>query len=661
VSPDERAFDNLVSRALRRSRTLAVLDAIAWGGTGAAAYMPLGAAIGLAVAAWRLGGVVRQTIVRAIEHNSNGRNIFVTADELLRGRIRARPEIRQRVFADAAALCHRIDLSAVYPIKTVVRTLTVATVAWLLALTTGVWRSPVARVAREILPAVPVGRPASAETVHVMVTTEPPTYTGLTPKTVADPAEVAAVQGSTLTVAIESRASGRVTVDHDGAPRTLSADATGRVADRIELTRTGYYAITTDAGARRVISIVVSPDALPTVRITVPGRDLVYADANQRVSFDVRALDDFGLRSLTLQYTKVAGSGEQFDFHEGEVALSIVRPNNRDWRGTAARSLAELGLEEGGMLVYRAVAADARPGAGTGSSDSFFIEISRLGVGAGFTVPEQETRYALSQQMLVLKTARLDRGRGSIPAAEFNEAAMNLAVEQRMIRAEFVFMLGGEIEDEEVEAAQSTELQEGRLQNRGQRDLRQATVSMSQAEKLLTGGSTREALTAEREASAALQRAFARDRYILRALTGQTRLDPSRRLTGVLSQAGDWRRVRPPPIENRRAALLQDLLAGVGSLVSDSPSSRIVVLAGEALRIDPDSVTLRRIAADLQRIAESWAAARADARKRALTDVVAAVQRETTLALAAPALQAPFASSSIAGAFADAVSRGGLR
>ena len=38
---------------------------------------------------------------------------------------------------------------------------------------------------------------------------------------------------------------------------------------------------------------------------------------------------------------------------------------------------------------------------------------------------------------------------------------MNLAVEQRMIRAEFVFMLGGEINDEEVEAEQSVELQEG--------------------------------------------------------------------------------------------------------------------------------------------------------------------------------------------------------
>src|SRR5204862_7339912 len=138
-----------------------------------------------------------------------------------------------------------------------------------------------------------------------------------------------------------------------------------------------------------------------------------------------------------------------------------------------------------------------RPGdGGEASSDAFFIEISRLGVAAGdaFTLSEQETRYALSQQMLIVKTERLEQKRASTPPEEFGDASQNLAVEQRMIRSELVFMLGGEIEDEEVEAEQSTELQEGRLANRGQRDLRAATVAMSQAEKWLTAANTAEAL-----------------------------------------------------------------------------------------------------------------------------------------------------------------------
>src|SRR5439155_15752551 len=91
--------------------------------------------------------------------------------------------------------------------------------------------------------------------------------------------------------------------------------------------------------------------------------------------------------------------------------------------------------------------------------------------------------------------------------------------------------------------------------------------AMSQAEKQLTGGATRDALTAERSAVTALERAFARDRYILRALAGRAELDPTRRLTGSLEQVVGWRRERPTAPPNRRAALLQDLLAGIGGMV----------------------------------------------------------------------------------------------
>src|SRR5262249_31188030 len=142
----------------------------------------------------------------------------------------------------------------------------------------------------------------------------------------------------------------------------------------------------------------------------------------------------------------------------GEIPLTIVRDDARTWRGSASRTLSELGLKEGDMLVYRAVAADARPGDGSSSSDAYFIEVSARGLTAGdaFTLPEQETRYALSQQMLILKTERLAANRASLAPNEATDAALNLAVEQRMIRVEFVFMLGGEVEDEEVEAQQST-------------------------------------------------------------------------------------------------------------------------------------------------------------------------------------------------------------
>ena len=309
------------------------------------------------------------------------------------------------------------------------------------------------------------------------------------------------------------------------------------------------------------------------------------------------------------------------------------------------------------MLVYRAVAADARPGGGTASSDAFFVEISKLGVAAGdgFTLPEEETRYALSQQMLIVKTERLHQRRGRMTREELTEAALGLAVEQRMIRAEFVFMLGGEVEDEEVEAEQSTELQAGRLENRGQRDVRAATIAMSQAEKALTGTDTAAALAAERAAVAALQRAFTRERYLLRALASRGRLDPARRLTGSLSEASDWRRTPAALPEDRRAALLQDLLRGIAALAASAEAGaalgpRAHVLAEEAIRIDATAPQLRQVATALQRAADAAGTA---ARRTALADAAAAAASEARRAFAgAPAGLAPLAPA-LGGAFAE--------
>jgi hypothetical protein len=481
--------------------------------------------------------------------------------------------------------------------------------------------------------------------------------------TAVDPAELRAIEGSTLNTSIESTAAA-LTVEQDGASRTLARGADGRFSDRVSLTKTGYLLVTAGAtDARRLIPIVVTPDALPAVTLTAPGRDLRYAGGNPTIAFDARATDDFGLTSLALRYTKVSGSGEQFDFQEGELPLQVARANGRDWTGRLSRTLADLQLKDGDMLVYRAVASDARPGDGSASSDAFFIEITKLGATAGdaFTLPEEETKYALSQQMLIMKTDRLNQRRAAMAPADLAETAENLAVEQRMIRAEFVFMLGGEIEDEDVEAAQSNELQEGRLQNRGQRDLRAATVAMSQAEKLLTGANTADALTAERAAVAALQRAFSKDRYILRAFGARSQLDLTRRLTGNLSQAADWRRTLPEPAPNRRLAQFEDLLQGIAGLAvaPDAPDwrSRALVIAGQALRIDPSSAPLRQIATDLQRAGDAAVAARSSA----LASVATAASSEARPAHAVGALAAPAVAPALSGAFGDEMRRDEMR
>jgi len=652
VSPDEQAIVTAVRRATRRARLLAIAEGIAAGTAAAATSRVAGLVAAIAYIAWRWQDSRLRSVVEVAEQSHPElRNHLITWNEIAAGTLDVTPAARERVMVKAALRAKSIDPARVFPATRLAQVVVVAAVAWTVVGVANWRRSPATRGG-------PAASSAQATSVPLRVTAtiQPPAYTGLAATTSIDPAQIDAVQGSTLTMALESPAAD-VTVEQNGTAASLARDRDGRLAGRLTLTRTGYMVITA-GGISRTIPIVVSPDTLPSVRITVPGRDLVYAGGNPRITFDARATDDYGLRSLALHYTKVSGSGEQFEFKEGEIPLIVTRSSRREWRGAAARSLDELELKDGDMLVYRAVAADERPGDASASSDAFFIEISKLGVAAGdaFTLPEEETRYALSQQMLIIKTERLHQRRASMPAEELADAALNLAVEQRMIRAEFVFMLGGEVQDEEVEAEQSTELQEGRLQNRGQRDLRTATIAMSQAEKLLTGTNTAEALVAERAAVTALQRAFARDRYILRALASRANLDPARRLTGDLKDVSGWVRARSTAPEDRRAAQLQDVMAGLGAILRDESTlgpARAAVLARQTLAIDPESAALRRAATELQRLASTWATTSADARRKTVDAAAADVAAEAARVLADSPIRA--AAPALAGPFADAL------
>ena len=199
--------------------------------------------------------------------------------------------------------------------------------------------------------------------------------------------------------------------------------------------------------------------------------------------------------------------------------------------------------------------------------------------------------------------------------------------------------------------------------NSGQRDLRAATRAMSAAGRSLAAVDLVAALEAERAAVKALERAFARDRYILRALPGRAELDGSRRLTGDLSKASDWVRVVPPRPIDRRLIGLQDVLRGLGELSAGadgdraSGRQRAFVLAAEALRIDASSPALRQAAADLQRAGDEWDRADTLARTRALGEIAAIVVGEARQAIADAPSPGFGSSPALAGAFAEALKR----
>ena len=115
---------------------------------------------------------------------------------------------------------------------------------------------------------------------------------------------------------------------------------------------------------------------------------------------------------------------------------------------------------------------------------------------------------------------------------------------------------------------------------------------MTHAEQALLAPDTAAGLTAAQAAVAALQRAFGRSRYILRTIPARSRVDPSRRLSGELSAAGNWRRDLESPTTDRQTresrALLSDLLDIAARVQARRPVSpqTFTLLAERALAID---------------------------------------------------------------------------
>ena len=531
------------------------------------------AAIALGLCAWAALHWSRRDRTRrgaaaAIERaDSSLRNLAVTAAQLLDSAEGTRPYMRERVLREASARTHAIDLRRAVPLARDSATL-VAAVAGVLALALV---RPSQTFDPRSTPASASGVAAASIAADLIVELIPPQYTGRTRSRLVNPTSLDVLGGTEAIVRAPGGSAARIRVN--GTDLSVGGEGSARVV----LTDSGYLAV--DSGPmQRLVPLTVTPDASPAVRITAPAKDLRVSSSAARISVAAAADDDLGLASFDLRYTIVSGSGEQFTFTEGTLPAAMQRGNDRSWTLSAVLSLSTLKLEAGDALIYRAVAADRRPGgAGIASSDTFFVEIAGPGEVPleGVEMPPERERYAMSQAMIVLKLERLRAREASLTAAALAEEAANIAAEQRAVRANFVFLLGGEVEDEEVEAEHSHEISEGRFANQARKEIVAATVLMSHVEKALAAISTREALPPARAAVQALQRAFGRSRYLLRALPSRVRLDPARRLTGDVSSAADWDRAlappAPDPVTEAARAALADVIAVSAALERTAP------------------------------------------------------------------------------------------
>jgi hypothetical protein len=547
-------------------------------------------------------------------------NLLVTSRELVQHPLRARPAIRHKIFRDAARVAEHTTLDTIVPPRDTTRAAAAAAATALIALTlwygASLWatRAGATRTAKATIERRPGTGPSSAAATGVRAitaTVTPPSYTGRPAVTLKDPARIEAMAGSRLRLQIDV-ASGKTQVAFNERAQAVTAasaatpaaaavtiagaaasgpssasgassasdasgasDATGAGQFQTELllTETGVLSITAVPEAPRLIAVTVTPDQPPAVDILSPAKDLLFGDDTARVAIGVRAQDDLGLRSLALRYTKVSGSGEQYEFHEGDLPLAVTHTDARQWQGQIERTLKQLEMAEGDLLVYYAVAHDGRPGdAGRAVSDSFVIEIGKGGVAiaGGFAIPPEEERFAISLGALIQKTEKLHAKREAMPFAEFESATQMLAVEQRMVRNEFLFSMGshGHVEDEVEEAESSDEVQAGRLENRGQAELTAATRLMTLSERHLIATDTTEALKAMRNAQAAVQKALSRHRYFLRTMPVRGEIDLTRRLTGDLSEAGSARWPANDQTPDARRTRVRAILADLASLAS---------------------------------------------------------------------------------------------
>ena len=625
------------------------------------APIALGAVVGAAVGWWRSARQRARVAFEIEQHAPEAKNLLVTAHELL-----ARPgaamrnagdEVSTLVLQRADQLAATIDPRALLPATRSVLALAVSLVLCVGSVV--VSRQDASNLGIPSASALMAAVTGRVDIQRVAVRVTEPRYTRRPPTSLRDPARIDALIGSEVSIAIEATADTIIAVTRQGS-QSLTRDTNGTFTLSLPVTLDGFITLqprATDgrAGPRRLIGLSVRADQSPRVRIAAPARDLIVPDAKRTLDVRLEADDDLALGSLRLRYTKVSGSGERYTFSDGEVPVAVARTSSTQWTARASLALEPLLQEPGDLVVYRAVATDTRPGSPMVESDAFIAELAAPGgvAALGFALDPDEDRYALSQQMVILKTERLLARRATMTAAALADESAQLAGEQRRVRAEFVFMMGGEFAqdvtgdagagdlDETHEAESEGDLAAGRMVNRGRTALLSAVRAMSRAAVSLTTSDLTTALASEKVALKQLQEAFARSRFLMRALSQREQLDPARRLTGRLDSTA--RSSAPIPEGAREAsriawrAIFEDVIAtarrasGDGSLNRAPGTSRaqkdfpsqFTALAERVLQTDAASPRAQRVAAQLAAAGAASTSVPSSPRVRALLDSAA--------------------------------------
>lgn len=209
---------------------------------------------------------------------------------------------------------------------------------------------------------------------------------------------------------------------------------------------------------RRIVPLVPLPDQAPDVALVLPAEDMVLAGATGRVTLRATAADDYGLGTFDLHWTHSSGSGESYEFKEGDWAFGRVDRAGKTATGELVIDLAALGLQPGDMMHVRAVARDRNDVTGPGESVSRtrIIRIARpdemdqvnTDVGLPAELPKDPL---MSQRMIILMTERLQRERPRLTREVLTSRSLEIAQHQARLRA----IVGEQIYVREADALQA--------------------------------------------------------------------------------------------------------------------------------------------------------------------------------------------------------------
>jgi hypothetical protein len=654
--------------------------ALAWAGVPRVPSLLVGGTVAALAGAWwarhALGRTPLATVLEARVPES--RNLLATALPLAERAVAAPTgeaapgdAAQSLVVERAAALACTLDVRQLFPVSAgpLAGGACVAAVLLVASLRVTPASRPRDVGAVDALAARGTTAPTRAPLGALRVVVVPPAYLARAEERLDDPRRLVVPEGSNVRVSVEAPIADSVLLEAASSTfRFTRAAGDARVratawradSDAVLVVRAHHGDVVT----RRFLGVTVVPDAAPRVRITAPGRDLVLPRGDTTLQLAIEADDDHALGALALRYTRVSGSGERYTFDEGTLPLTIARRAAGRWEARVAWPLDSLTLGPGDIVVYRAIAADRRPGAPLVESDAWIAEVAagRGDGAAGFAVDVGELRYALSQQMIVLRIERLLAARDSLGAAltpeSLAERARLIATEQRRVRAEFVFLMGGELAEEvtagdvmgDLNEHQHTEveadLSAGRVRNEGRAAVFAAIRAMSRVSTALGDTALRPALGHARDAVAQLEVAFSRARFLMRPLVEREAIDPARRLTGTLAGvSGSSQPVSPvPPRADVAAwrAALDDVqqIAGAPLTATDADSAavfaaRLEQRAAELLRAGASSPDAQVLVVALGEAAD--AVRRGDIRARATALDAVAVRLVSALVRAAPA------------------------